>query len=169
MALHYILDGYNIIKCVDAWADVALEQGRQALLAMINHERPQGSLRNAVTVVFDGKDDVWGAPSGGIARVVFTSGQSADDYIKNTVELSQDKKNIVVVSNDKEIVCYARKLGTKVMDVRKFLSHKVVAHKGVSRRKNYVEKDHKTIDSSMEYRINKEFENIWLRKKSEQE
>lgn len=167
MALHYILDGYNIIKCVDSMADCSLEQGRNALLRMINCERPQGSSRNSVTVVFDGRDDVWGPQSGGIAKVVFTSGQSADDYIKAAVESLSDRANIVVVSNDKEITCYVRKLGAKVLGVEKFVSflHSAggsdVQRRGRARK---IQKTQKVIDSAVALKINKEFEKIWLDK-----
>ena len=74
MALHYILDGYNIIKCTDRLADCSLEEGRNGLLRILNHDRPQGSSRHCVMVVFDGKDDVWGQRPSGEVKVVFTSG-----------------------------------------------------------------------------------------------
>lgn len=167
MALHYILDGYNIIKCVDSMADCSLEQGRNALLRMINCERPQGSSRNSVTVVFDGRDDVWGPQSGGIAKVVFTSGQSADDYIKAVVESLSDRANTVVVSNDKEITCYVRKLGAKIIGVEKFMSFMHsdggcdVQRRGRARK---IQKTRKVIDNAVALKINKEFEKIWLDK-----
>lgn len=162
MSLHYILDGYNIIKCTDALADDPLEQGRGKLIRIINEQRPQGSPRNDVTIVFDGKGDVWGAQSGGCAKVVFTSGESADEYIKRAVEDSRDRANIVAVSNDKGITFYVRTLGAKTVGVEDFLSscHYPSNRKGTDRN----HKTRKVINPSLERKINQEFEKIWLEK-----
>ena len=166
MALHYILDGYNIIKCVDFLADASLEEGRRALLRIIHQQRPQGSVKNSVTIVFHGKDDVWGHPqSDGSARVIFTSGESADDYIKHAVESSADQVNMVVVSNDKEIVCYVRKLGAQVMGVEKFLTFSGASGGNSGGKTHSRGKSKKMIGSAVELKINKEFEKIWLEKK----
>ncbi len=163
MSLHYILDGYNIIKCTDALADYSLEEGRNALLKIINCDRPQGSLRNGVTVVFDGQQNVFGSQPGGLARVVFTSGESADEYIKRAV-MQGDAKNSVVVSNDREIACYVRKLGAKVMEVDQFMAFLYgSADKSKAHRKSSGS-IHKWIPQALEQRINKEFEKIWLKK-----
>jgi predicted RNA-binding protein with PIN domain len=163
MALHYVLDGYNIIKCVDALADHSLEQGRNALIRIINGDRPQGSARNAVTIVFDGRDDVSGPQPGGLARVVFTRGQTADEYIKAAVVCTENRANVIVVSNDKEIICYIRKLGAKGLAVEKFMSGLLFSGRpgggGVCRRPDHGEKG---ISRTDEAKINKELEKIWL-------
>ena len=56
MSVHYLLDGYNIIKQTPGLNQGSLEAQRNALLAWIEIGQPQGSLQNTVTVVFDGKD-----------------------------------------------------------------------------------------------------------------
>ncbi len=65
MSLHYLLDGYNILKQIPAFRDLPLEDGRRGLLRWIDHSRPQGSVNNQVTVVFDGHPDHFGGTSSG--------------------------------------------------------------------------------------------------------
>ncbi len=114
MSLHYLLDGYNILKQIPAFRDLPLEDGREGLLRWIDHSRPQGSVNNQVTVVFDGHPDHFGAlGSQGEIRVIFSDGCSADDKIKLMVEEDVDQKNCVVVSDDKDIFLYARSLGAR--------------------------------------------------------
>lgn len=166
MALHYILDGYNIIKCTDRLADCSLEEGRNGLLRILNHDRPQGSSRHCVMVVFDGKDDVWGQRPSGEVKVVFTSGETADDYIKRAVEKAGDVRNTIVVTNDREIVCYIKKLGAQALSVQKFLNLKVsssaLRHKTG---RSSGQKSRKQITRMMEHHINKELEDVWINKK----
>ena len=54
MSLHYLLDGYNIIHQAPALMQGSLEERRARLVRWLNIERPQGSARNRVTVIFDG-------------------------------------------------------------------------------------------------------------------
>ena len=65
MSLHYLLDGYNILKQIPALNDLPLEDGRRGLLRWIETQRPQGSVNNTLTVVFDGNPDFFGASPGG--------------------------------------------------------------------------------------------------------
>ena len=111
MSLHYILDGYNILKQIPAFNDLSLEDGRRGLMRWIENARPAGSRNNTVTVVFDGNPDFWGAALPGApqeaTRVIFSNG-SADDKIKHMVEEDENRRSCVVVSDDKDIVLYAR-------------------------------------------------------------
>ena len=167
MALQYILDGYNVINCMEMMTGCSLEEGRKRLLKVLAQDRPQGSPRNQVMVVFDGKDGVWGQPTSHAAKIIFSSGETADDRIKRIVDQSHDVKNIVVVTNDGEIVCYVRKLGAKVLSVEEFMSSgkalpkksrgKTVRSQGVA--------SHKRITRVTEGKINKEMEDIWINKK----
>ena len=119
MSLHYLLDGYNILKQMPAFRDLPLEEGRRGLLRWIDHARPQGSVNNQVTVVFDGHPDHFGSGHAqGEIRVIFSDGCSADDKIKRMVEEDADQKNCVVVSDDKDIFLYARSLGAKCHECR---------------------------------------------------
>ncbi|MEK7083873.1 MAG: NYN domain-containing protein, partial [Patescibacteria group bacterium] len=106
-----MIDGYNLIKRTPAFASKSLKDGRQALIAFIERQRPQGSARNQVTVVFDGKPGMCGFPVVGEVGVVFTEYETADDLIKYRVEEARNKKEIVVVTDDKQLLLYVRGLG----------------------------------------------------------
>ena len=167
MSLHYILDGYNILKQIPAFNDLPLEDGRRALIRWIETARPQGSANNALTVVFDGNPDFFGATPGGATRVIFSNG-SADDKIKLMVEEDADPRQCVVVSDDKDIVLYARALGSKVMSVVVFT--KAMREPGsLSKSKSHARGGHdgegKYISLSRQEKINKELSGIWLKEK----
>ena len=95
------------------WASKSLEEGRQGLISFIERQRPQGSARNQVTVVFDGKPGMYGFPVVGEVSVVFTEYETADDLIKYKVEEARNKKEIVVVTDDKQLLLYVRAVSFK--------------------------------------------------------
>jgi len=160
MACHYIIDGYNVIKRLEALADLKLQAGREALLSMIDRFCPQGSARNEVTVVFDGQDDVWGIQQPSLhSRVVFTSGISADEWIKRQVEDHRHPKSLVVVSDDREIQCYVRKLGAGVRGVDEFFK---MGKRGDDVRRKAPGPELKHLSRSDEERINRELERHWF-------
>ena len=120
MSLHYLVDGYNIVKQAPLLADLPLEQGRAGLLRWIEAQQPQGSANNRVTVVFDGNQEYFGNDVAGDVAVVFSRNQSADDHIKAVVEHSTARSRITVVSDDKGITLYVRSLGAGIMGVKQF-------------------------------------------------
>jgi len=139
-----------------AFRDLPLEDGRLGLLRWIGDSRPQGSVNNQVAVVFDGTE---GSHSlHGEIRVIFSDGCSADDKIKRMVEEDADRKNCVVVSDDKDIFFYARSLGTKVMSVTAFTSKGGELHART-------DCDGKYIPLSRQEKINKELRIFWLKEK----
>ena len=157
MSLHYLLDGYNIIHQMPLSARKKLEDHRQHLIQWIESCRPQGSLRNAVTIVFDGKTDVWGGMGSGSAsvRVFFAHGQSADEKIIRMVEEAAHKKNVVVVTDDRSLKYAVRALGAKVSGVQTFLGQ------GSSAPAGRVESG-KNISKISEHKITSELTEIWL-------
>ena len=166
MSVHYLLDGYNIIKQTPGLNRGTLEEQRQALLHWINIDRPQGSVHNSVTVVFDGKEEFFSSYTEGVAKVFFSKGQSADDLIKKMIEQSTAKKSWVVVSNDKDIKFYVRALGAHVLSVKEFTM--VDSNKS----KQSVAKNQppatagKYISLTLQVKINQESERIWGKSKS---
>ena len=142
-----------------AFSNLPLEDGRNGFLKWIDTSRPQGSLNNRVTVVFDGQPDCFGGElRQGDVRVIFSDGCSADDKIKLMVEEAEDKKNCVVVSNDKDIYLYARSLGTKVMTVAAFTSKRETLRVSEDSGGKY-------IPLSRQEKINKELRALWLKEK----
>jgi len=121
MSLHYIIDGYNVIKNPFFPSCVDLKAARLLLLKFIQEKRPQGSAKNKVTVVFDGRSDVYSSSLDYACEVIFTKDESADEKIKHLVSISKNPKNIVVVSEDKEIKFFIRALGARSLPIKEFL------------------------------------------------
>ena len=158
MSLNYLLDGYNIIHRLPVLAPKKLEDARDDLIRFIEIHRPQGSSNNPVTIVFDGQTGMGGPPKSASVKIIFSSGESADDYIKRAVSRSPQKKNTVVVTDDRDIQLSVRAQGAQVKSVDEFLSRKEAAKNSAAT------EDSKYISKTLEYKITAEFEQIWLTK-----
>lgn len=167
MSLHFILDGYNLVKQDANFAVLKLEAGRLALLKLIESRKLQGSDSNPVTVVFDGQlGHTEERYSAGI-NVVFTSVETADDWIKRFVEDSQTPKSIVVVTDDREIRYFVRALGAALMGTREFLEGRGSRRREADRARKLkrVQNDKKNIPSVVEDKITSEMSQVWLKGK----
>jgi predicted RNA-binding protein with PIN domain len=127
MSLHYMVDGYNVLMRSGLFDTKRLQDARSRLMAHLEHCRPHGSRRNKLTVVFDGKADGLGFEKQDSSGVVFTSGETADEKIKKMVERSPRPKDIVVVTDDKELGFFVRRCGARLMSVKDFLGKPVMA------------------------------------------
>ncbi len=166
MSLHYLLDGYNIIKQTPGLNRGTLESQRLALISWISSSSPQGSLQNSVTIVFDGKSEFFGSHPSGHVRTVFSQGQSADDVIKKMVEQFAQKRSIVVVSNDKDITLYVRALGATVLSVKEFLGTSAKKTRPLSNEQQaQAATASKYVSLTDQAKINQELEKIWIKKK----
>ncbi|MEO6653251.1 MAG: NYN domain-containing protein [Ilumatobacteraceae bacterium] len=108
-----VIDGYNVAKL--AWPNLDLAGQRVVLLdAVENLVKRFGS---DVTVVFDGADMVGARAEGRrVVRVMFSpAGVIADDVIRDEVRRLPVTRNVVVVTNDREIVRDVRALGANTM------------------------------------------------------
>lgn len=155
MSLHYILDGYNIINQVQ-FVSRRLKDGRERLIRFIEAFRPQGSRKNKVTVVFDGKKDVFSPLIRSEIKVVFTRNESADEWIKRFVEKTAQPKQCLVVSDDKEIKFFVRALGAKVISVNEFVDK-------VRKKIQPAKTEEAPLSSEKAREITKELERIWLK------
>ena len=79
MSRQVLLDGYNVLQQMPALNSLKLEDGRRGLVRFVEANRPQGSVRNSITIIFDGKEDIWGSESSGEVRVLFSKGETADE------------------------------------------------------------------------------------------
>jgi predicted RNA-binding protein with PIN domain len=124
MALHLIIDGYNMIRQspdlqrLDARE---LEAGRTALLSRLAaYRRVRSSPK--ITVVFDG----WQGGNlketrdrhQGVLIVYSRRGERADEVIKRL--LSQERERAVVVSSDRELQHHAQQVGATWMAAPEF-------------------------------------------------
>ena len=141
-----------------------LEDQRNHLVHLIESKRPQGSMRNKVTVVFDGQPGVYGGAQSGPVRVTFSKGDNADNLIRKLVDKAENKRSMIVVTNDRELQYAVRALGAKVEAVEDFLK-KFAAQRGKSASKKASESPGKRISKTQETNITDEFSKIWLKKK----
>ncbi len=165
MSLHFILDGYNLIKQNERLAFLKLQDARDAFLARIKAQNLQGSAKNSVTVVFDGQMDTNRQCYSPAIEVVYTGGETADEWIKRFVEDCQRPKNLVVVTDDKEIRCFVKSLGASIMGARAFLEGKDVFRRqlGFVPKSQKVQNEKKEISSVLEHKITSEMRRVWLK------
>ncbi|MCP4649024.1 MAG: hypothetical protein GY853_02925 [PVC group bacterium] len=164
MSLHYIIDGYNVIKQVTFFTGKKLRAGRDSLVHFIEQHRPQGSSKNEVTVVFDGKAEFDNPQIKSATEVIFSKNETADDKIKRMVEHSRNPKRIVVVSDDKAIVFYCRSLGARIKTVKEFLNDSRIPEKV---KPDFEGADKPDLSSNAAQEITEQLKDIWL--KSEEE
>ncbi len=115
-----LVDGYNVAKL--AWPNLDLEGQRVVLLdAIENLVKRFGS---DITVVFDGAHVVGAAAeSRRVVRVMFSpAGVIADDVIRDEVRRMPATRNVVVVTNDREILTDVRSMGANILS-----SHQLIA------------------------------------------
>lgn len=160
MSVHYIIDGYNVIKQVPYLNEKKLKEARDNFISFLEIHRPQGSIRNEVTVVFDGKNQESSPTNIKSIRVIFTNDETADDRIKMMVKRASNRKRIIVITDDKEIKFFVRNLGAKPVSVKKFLSKvKAKPFRLPSGGKGKLE-----LASEEAQNITKELQRIWIQK-----
>ena len=159
---HYILDGYNIIHQIPQLTKGTLEDQRKGLINYIENKNPQGSRKNRVTVVFDGRADVWSDKHVSVVNVIFSRDASADDEIRKMVDDSSDKKNTVILTNDRAIQYAVRASGASAVSVQDFFCFEK-DKKGASNT-GFSKSTAKNISNTLEFSINQEMKKIWLKK-----
>lgn len=120
MALYFV-DGYNVIYQSETLSLGSLRDRREKLLRFIEERHPQGRASHAVTVVFDGREDVSSPPWPGPTRVMFSPGKDADQVIKNLVDDLTNPRDAVVVTDDRAIQRWVRGVGARIVGARAFL------------------------------------------------
>jgi len=161
MATHYIIDGYNVLKQIAYLSEKKLRRGREELIRYIEVYRPQGSIKNKVTIVFDGSPDVnpMRQRKSSVAEVIFTKGKTADEMILKMIEQSSSPKRIVVVTDDKELKFGAKALNANAIAVKDFIGrHK---KKRVKVQPKLLEKP--SLGSKVSQEIIEELKKIWLK------
>ena len=126
MALHLIIDGYNLIRQSPELLrheKKDLEKGRAMLLR--NLSAYQRIKRHAITVVFDGwvEGDIFErrGREGRIKFIFSRRGEKADEVIKR---LAAQKKGeeITVVTSDRELACSCALEGGTIVSSPEFLA-----------------------------------------------
>lgn len=122
-------------------------------------------MRNDVTVVFDGSQDVCGGNLHGQTRVLFSKGESADDLIKRLVTDALRPTEMIVVTDDRDLAHYVGVLGAGVWSVDAFVAQAKKRSAPVRSKGASAAEDVKDISCIFETRINRELSERWLGKK----
>ena len=124
MALHIIVDGYNLIRNSAALKELDrqdIQLGREALMEMLAAYKK--IKHHKITVVFDGTDAPIFSQSHdrvkGIAVRFSRAGETADDLIKRMA--AHDREKALIVSSDREIAaaasgCLAATIGSAAFE-----------------------------------------------------
>ncbi len=130
MAIHIIIDGYNLIRQSSELSKLDgqdLQLGRDALVDRLAAYKK--IKHHKITVVFDGAGDPALLPNRdqakGIAMRFSQAGESADDVIRRMAR--REKERALVVSSDREVVVAAEAAGAATMDSPAFEDKLVMA------------------------------------------
>jgi len=159
MSLQFIIDGYNVTNHPSFRRQIPKRHldSRLALIQLIKQKKSASSLHNKFWVVFDGYPDQALDEAGkGNIMVIFSQAESADERIKKLLGLIPNPKNAVVVSDDKEIVFFAKACRAKPESVETFLSFQ----DKLARIRN--ELPEQEITYSQMRKINEELKKLWL-------
>ncbi len=162
MSVHYIVDGYNAIRRFEAFDAARLAESRRRLCAYLEGRRPHGSVRNKVTVVFDGSSRVGGGREPWPFDVFYSIGETADDVILKCVRAARQPRNCVVVTDDKGLAFIVKKSGAAVMTVAHFLG---AGPKGAARRVRAGVADKASLNIVAREKITQELSCLWLKKR----
>jgi predicted RNA-binding protein with PIN domain len=119
MGLHYLIDGYNLLFALPDMPPGTWPEKRAQLLSFLEHRRPHG--HNALTIVFDSREGLGDKLKQNNLTVIFTAGETADDYISAAVRRASHPRTLVVVSNDQGIRTLVKGTGARFISVEEFL------------------------------------------------
>jgi predicted RNA-binding protein with PIN domain len=158
MSLHYILDGYNIIKNSHFRKIKNLKDQRLGFIKMLKENKRLGKKTN-ITVVFDGKKEIdFTYPKDETIEIIFTRDETADDWIKRKIKNLKDKKELIVVTDDKEIALFVRACSVSHMGVKEFFK------KLLPKEFNHDELIKPELSYTEVVKINEELRKVWLDK-----
>jgi uncharacterized protein len=124
MALHLIIDGYNLLALtgrIGAGTSLHSEMARESFLRDLASYRQRKS--HAITVVFDGWQQGWGTEQRehrlGLEIIFSRRGEKADQVIQRLA--AEFGSACAVVSSDREIINVAKVHGAFVMKAQEFI------------------------------------------------
>ena len=130
MALHIVIDGYNLIRQSKQFSEkdrLDMKLGRDALISALAAYKKIKA--HPITVIFDGHAAETGMPRReqikGIRIRYSKPGELADTVIKRMA--SRDKEKLLVVSSDHEIMRHAESAGSAVIAAAEFEDRLMVA------------------------------------------
>ena len=152
--LWYIIDGWNLINKVPPIK--TSPSPRRELITFIKKNKLTGSKNNKVSIVFDGKMNIREYESEKEFEIIFSGERKADEVIISMVENHRNRKEIVVVSDDRQIIDFAKKEKANILKVTEFLRRG--KRRVIKRGENP-----KPISYSLQREITEELRKIWLK------
>jgi len=150
--LWYIIDGWNLIHKIPSIKNRT--SAKRDLIVFIKKHSLTGSKNNKVTIIFDGRIDIDIVRCEKDFEIIFSGLMSADEIIGSKVKNYKNKRQIIVVSDDYELINYVKNQGASILKINKFLSKK---------KKVTPLKDSKEISYTLQKEINDELRRIWLK------
>lgn len=158
MPLHFIIDAYNVIRHASFGPPGKIKDEKPAFIEYVKRKRLCGSPKNRTTFVFDGfPDKALAFVSADNIDIVFSREEDADERIKRLAEKSANPRNIVVVSDDREIKLFVKSCGARVLGVEEFIN----AKEGKAEKNRDMLKPE--LSSSQIQSINQELKGLWLK------
>jgi predicted RNA-binding protein with PIN domain len=121
--MYFFIDGYNLLFH-EIEERSSLQKSREKLIDQLHQAFSELHLKG--TVVFDGsrrRDEESGLSYQSPLEIVYApKGQSADAYIVEQLELTENRKTITVVTNDKGLTRHAKAARTHTLTNRAFLN-----------------------------------------------
>lgn len=118
----YILDGYNLLFTLTE-SDEPLVQQRQKIVLFLQKKFAKFKMNGIL--VFDGRvrhGEESGRSYPSPLEVIYTAkGQSADHFIFERIESSQNPRQVTVVTNDRGLMANVRPLGAKIIGNAEFI------------------------------------------------
>jgi len=162
MSLQYIIDGYNLThhQLFKLHAKQHHRDDRRALIEFILVNRLCKSTKNTITIVFDGFSDVASRSELQGMRLVFSGEISADEKIRGMLESVPARKNIIVVSDDKQIRLHAQSCHAQALTVEEFIQPLLVQKEKERMREAASEMK---LSCAEQLEITRELKKIWLK------
>jgi len=116
---HYIIDGNNLIGKINFLHKMQQndkQHSREKLAFMIDNYFQEKKVK--VTIHFDGFRNL--PIKLNKAKIVYSDSKSADDKIKNQIELANNRKNLVVITSDNNIQEFARVCSCSIIKSEEF-------------------------------------------------
>jgi len=119
MSLHYLIDGYNLLYALPEMPPGAWPDKRASLVRWLQDRRPHG--QNRVTVVFDSREGLGDQTRAGEFQIIYTAGETADDWISRRVREVSNPRVLVVVTDDQGLRRMIRGTGAKWASAKEFI------------------------------------------------
>jgi predicted RNA-binding protein with PIN domain len=115
----FVIDGYNLIFAFPQIPAGTWAEKRSQLEDFLRLRRPHGN--NYIILVYDSREGGGSMQQVGELKIVYTAGETADDWIAQKVRKAQNPRTLVVVSNDQGIRRQVQGTGARFVTADDFL------------------------------------------------